>query len=1536
MLRDVARWLPESMPCSPAAQGRATRAQRRGGGAGGAEMSRSPSPSSRTEKGDDGRKDGHGLEDEHEHEHKHDPERGRERESGRGLRRELENHTRTRRDDRDSHRGLEPPAHDSTTAHFKKSPSREIHSDQKQRRQSISAHSQTDSRVTATPTPPPAPAATATAAATSATTTTTSTSASMFTSAITSTPGPTSGASLGNHRESFSRTPARGSMQQGPSFSENVSMGAGTSELLNDGFAGALSPHYSQQYTQVPSISQSHLSSQQEPQMYQGGDAATALSYMNPPLSTPRHAANMTPRSNAPASPHQHPHPLSRQQDDRVRREQAREYGPGRGHSESYNKLWRDYHNHHEDIPLKRNSGGAATSPSARGRKYENGHAQSGQANEFEYHGLPTSTPPQSQLPQSQSYPDPRASTTMTSYQTNRMAPHPPDAAPMAPTTTTNAAGYDRHPEHHPPQNDEDEPDHGQDNIEVYERPQIWTAVYSNVSVYETIVNSIAVMRRRTDSWLNATQILKVAGVPKARRTKILQALEREAEPHKHEKVQGGYGKYQGTWVEFERGRELCREWGVEDILRPLLELKGEKWDGYNEAYGYPYTQGFAAGFPTKHVKEQQAARAAQNSSRQPPTKEEVMAMQRKRIYKGLDQPGSASPTGSNGRGNRSPGVAGSTDSSALGGGVPHHTSSAPSPTTIATAAGLNEASPTYLQNISNTAASAVSAMNRARYDSPLRNETGAPQQQQQGQLSQSSVTSQQLSQSQSQPTHRRSQSQIQMPPPETTTPIAAGAVHHLAETPDNSSLGGPPRKRMRSYTEDQIGNYYASANMFDTPKTQNRVSFATNTAGGVTPLKGTESMPPPAVHASATEPSMSSFRFTQLDGASGTTSTPAPGNSVQAGSHSRSLFTPAVIKGLPHLPPATTADRFKKMKLVMTLFLDKKVKDFSDHPAILTLDPIDLEIPLDEHMNTALHWASMLARMPLVTALVKKGVSIFRLNKNGESALHKAVGTRNNYDYRSFGKLLQVLAPTIELIDGTGRSLLHHICIMAATGGGGHVAARHYLETLLEFLSKQKGKQPSQPTGSAAAGRSQDDGLARSSEGREIITLDRFMATMVNVQDDSGDTPLNIAGRANTSLVPQLIELGADAWIPNHSGLKPADYGVGVDLAGKSRRSRDDGVVEGLAESQQADRGPGGSAYPGPGHSFTSTSRFDPRRDINHAHNEASDERTIRQNRKAEVRDDAIREINNLIHNHIEEFTRSLTLRTSHKNAETRRWHERIRESARARQAEQKELEELTWKQRRRLELERRTRNLESSKRVLMEKLSKQAGSNNSVDEMDVDGKEIVGSSTAKQEHSQALWKIGHADKSISVDPEKFKEVFPDGLAALSAAAEQLAPLDTTDANTTIQTQPHQSATTSSDQKSQPLSDSHSGPQPPPSGTVPAQSSTSNTLSSTTFTSAQKAYLSTLPSRAILKRILAAYTTNNSHLMAEIDALKSKNVALGDTYRRIVMACTGWTAEQVDEAAVGLTECVKEMNESPLPEEEAIEILMRERGQDW
>eukprot|EP00835_Amoeboradix_gromovi_P006058 NODE_650_length_5546_cov_0.463558.p1 type:complete len:528 gc:universal NODE_650_length_5546_cov_0.463558:2746-1163(-) len=102
----------------------------------------------------------------------------------------------------------------------------------------------------------------------------------------------------------------------------------------------------------------------------------------------------------------------------------------------------------------------------------------------------------------------------------------------------------------------------------------LYSAIYSGVQVFEIRVRNIDIMRRFDDNWVNATQILKVGDIEKPARTKI---LEREVQTGQHEKVQGGYGKYQGTWVPFERGVQLAKDYQVYHLIKEILEyIPGE------------------------------------------------------------------------------------------------------------------------------------------------------------------------------------------------------------------------------------------------------------------------------------------------------------------------------------------------------------------------------------------------------------------------------------------------------------------------------------------------------------------------------------------------------------------------------------------------------------------------------------------------------------------------------------------------------------------------------------------------------------------------------------------------------------------------------------------------------------------------------------------------------------------------------------------------------------------------------------------------
>lgn len=100
---------------------------------------------------------------------------------------------------------------------------------------------------------------------------------------------------------------------------------------------------------------------------------------------------------------------------------------------------------------------------------------------------------------------------------------------------------------------------------------QIYSAKYSGVDVYEFIHPTGSVMKRKTDEWVNATHILKAAKFAKAKRTRI---LEKEVIKETHEKVQGGFGKYQGTWVPLDIATRLANKFDVYEELKPLFDFK--------------------------------------------------------------------------------------------------------------------------------------------------------------------------------------------------------------------------------------------------------------------------------------------------------------------------------------------------------------------------------------------------------------------------------------------------------------------------------------------------------------------------------------------------------------------------------------------------------------------------------------------------------------------------------------------------------------------------------------------------------------------------------------------------------------------------------------------------------------------------------------------------------------------------------------------------------------------------------------------------
>lgn len=455
----------------------------------------------------------------------------------------------------------------------------------------------------------------------------------------------------------------------------------------------------------------------------------------------------------------------------------------------------------------------------------------------------------------------------------------------------------------------------------------IYTATYSGVPVFEMMVNGITVMRRRHDSALNATQILKVAGLDKSKRTKI---LDREILTGAHEKVQGGYGKYQGTWVQFERGLQLCEQYSVYNLLQPLLGVDQNTLEIENL-----------------------------------PTKEQALAALRKRTSQ-----------------------------------VQLATPSTPSIFTFA--------SP--IQTTGNL-------------DTPLSQKAA---------LAQTSLSK---------------PNSFESTPP---TSVSSFDVSPYISLDMADSDGTPCKKVKRELSRDTSHVMYSSVFEID------EHSIPTSSK----PLKPLEIGTPSA-------------------------------------EESRELITQVFVET-------------ESSTLVDVLGGAER------------LQSVDLDIPIDDLQNTALHWASALARISLVKDLIQHGSQILRANGAGESCLIRAVLVTNNSDNSSFPQLLDVLYPAIPLVDKAGRSILHHIALTAGIHGRSD-ASKYYLSCLLEWIVKRGSKNKA-----------------------SRLSLGRFITELVNARDKNGDTPLNIAARiGNSHISRQLLEVGADASTPNRAGLRPIDFGV-------------------------------------------------------------------------------------------------------------------------------------------------------------------------------------------------------------------------------------------------------------------------------------------------------------------------------------------------------------------------------------------------------
>ncbi|KAF8809482.1 transcription factor [Phlegmacium glaucopus] len=566
---------------------------------------------------------------------------------------------------------------------------------------------------------------------------------------------------------------------------------------------------------------------------------------------------------------------------------------------------------------------------------------------------------------------------------------------------------------------------------------KIYNAVYSSVQVYECMVRGIAVMRRRNDSYVNATQILKVAGVDKGRRTKI---LEKEILPGKHEIVQGGYGKYQGTWIPLERGRDIALQYGVAPLLSPLFDFT-------------PSTNSLGALPVTAPV-------------------------------------GTASPRP----------LSASSSYSSIGASANYMTAipSSLAPPPIMPGSALRLLNQGRAQGLFTPSTSGLSLLAQGRpsgFNSP------GPYQH---------------------PGYSQS------PHPQTSeTPPPVNLKRHRSEA-DVDALGPAAGDRTRPPSVNSQANGDDNPSPAKRPRKESLSQEPSSSQPAIWQSSRTQTHNAPSNHQQAFNGVLRApTAVSATNGSARHPITVSPDLDIHK----------ARFASKPLLPPlGQTPYNYKdKRKAAVvasicqrdepTPVLDLLRELSSDQVNLDPPAPVDIDAVLDDQGHTALHMAASLGRLQTVDTLILNGADIHRGNYLGESPLIRACLATHNADQQTFGPLVVALHLSIRTLDTSRKSVLHHIVSLAGVKGRA-VAARYYLDQIFLWIAQQQG------------------GDFRS---------------LVDLQDEHGDTALNIAARVgNRSLVRTLLDVGANRTLPNKLGLRPGDFGVETEELSGGPRAED------------------------------------------------------------------------------------------------------------------------------------------------------------------------------------------------------------------------------------------------------------------------------------------------------------------------------------------------------------------------------------------
>lgn len=175
------------------------------------------------------------------------------------------------------------------------------------------------------------------------------------------------------------------------------------------------------------------------------------------------------------------------------------------------------------------------------------------------------------------------------------------------------------------------------------------------------------------------------------------------------------------------------------------------------------------------------------------------------------------------------------------------------------------------------------------------------------------------------------------------------------------------------------------------------------------------------------------------------------------------------------------------------------------------------LDVPLDLLGKTALHYASTLASVDLVSSFIELSIcSPIRGDNKGESPLLSTIQVTNAMEKGNFVEmLLDWLWPNLYLFDNKHNSVLHFLVTLALKN---YKSSKFYFDKIIEWS------------------------ISNPNKDRSLYALS---SSIINAQEtQGGNTALHLAGEHELKwFIFILLELKADVNLANNTGVKPIDF---------------------------------------------------------------------------------------------------------------------------------------------------------------------------------------------------------------------------------------------------------------------------------------------------------------------------------------------------------------------------------------------------------